>query len=132
MRPPKKTGHPHIPRHCEAPPPVRQSRVMKRSLFSLPSFALLALAGCTAEVTNPNKTHAEMQADIDFCTRQANHKYWMDPVAALLHAYDCLDAKGYKRSRKDFATRVESALGEGPKTPRAPAKPCVVPCGTPH
>jgi hypothetical protein len=106
--------------------------VMKRPPLSLAPFALLLLAGCTAEVTNPNKTAAEMQADIDFCTRQANHKYWMDPVAALLHAYDCLDAKGYKRSRKDLATQVEHAIGEGPKTPPAPPQPCRVPCRAPH
>ena len=103
-----------------------------RAFQCLAALISIALAGCTAAVTNPNKTAAEMQADIDLCTREANHKYWMDPVAALLHAYDCLDAKGYKRSRKDVATQVEQAIGEGPKAPPTPAKPCVVPCRAPH
>lgn len=89
-----------------------------------------ALAACTAQVTNPNKTLAEQQADIHFCTSQANHQYWMDPIAALYHAYDCLEAKGYKRSKRDFAAQVERALGEGPPTPQAPAQPCRVPCGS--
>jgi hypothetical protein len=104
----------------------------RRAFPCLAAILPIALAGCTAEVTNPTKTAAEMQADIDLCTRQANHKYWMDPVAALLHAYDCLDARGYKRSRKDLATQVDRAIGEGPRTPPTPPKPCVVPCGAPH
>ncbi|MEA3003323.1 MAG: hypothetical protein QOH81_2111 [Sphingomonadales bacterium] len=98
----------------------------------LPPLLLLglALAGCTAQVTNPTKTLAEQQADIGLCTRQANHKYWMDPIAALYHAYDCLEAKGYRRSDKDFATQVDRALGEHPAQPPAPALPCRIPCGT--
>jgi hypothetical protein len=95
----------------------------------LPPLLALCLAGCTAQVTNPHKSLAEQQADIDLCTRQANHKYWMDPIAALYHAYDCLEAKGYQRSDKDFATQVERAVGERPAAPRPPAQPCRVPCG---
>jgi hypothetical protein len=105
---------------------------MIKPLLWLAPLVLLPLAGCTAEVTNPGKTNAEMQADIDFCTHQANRKYWMDPVAALLHAYDCLDAKGYKRSRRDFASQVERTIGEGPKAPPTPPQPCRVPCGAPR
>jgi hypothetical protein len=94
-----------------------------------PAIAL-SLAACAAQVTNPNKTLAEQQADIQLCTHQANHKYWMDPIAALYHAYDCLEAKGYKRSDHDFAAQVERAVGERPPPAKAPAAPCRVPCGT--
>lgn len=95
----------------------------------LPILLIPALAACTAQVSNPNRTLAEQQADIHFCTSQANHKYWMDPVSALLDAYDCLDAKGYKRSRKDFAAQVERALGQPPALAKTPPEPCRVPCG---
>lgn len=96
----------------------------------LPLLPLAAIAGCTAQVSNPNKTLAEQQADIQFCTKQANHKYWMDPIAALYHAYDCLEAKGYKRSNRDLAAQVEQAVGDRPAQP--PTAPCRVPCGGPH
>lgn len=91
---------------------------------------LLAMPGCTAQVTHPTKTVAEMQADIDLCTGHANRKYWMDPVAALYNAYDCLEAKGYQRDRNDLAAKVETALGEAPPRPqdRRPGEPCKVPC----
>jgi hypothetical protein len=95
------------------------------------SATLLLLAACTAQVSHPTKSLAQQQADIDLCTKSATGKYWMDPVAALYNAYDCLEAKGYQRSRKDFAARVERALGERPATPRQraePGKPCRIPC----
>ena len=92
---------------------------------------LLLTAACAAQVTHPSKSTAEMQADIDLCTDEANRKYWMDPVAALYNAYDCLEAKGYQRDGDDFPARVERALGEAPER-RAkaaePGKPCPVPC----
>lgn len=99
---------------------------MKLAPFAL----LLLLPSCTAQVSHPTKSEAEMRTDIRLCTRQANHKYWMDPVAALYHAYDCLEAKGYQRDRHDLSGQVEQALGEdhGQPQPRAPAKPCKVPC----
>ena len=90
-----------------------------------------ALCGCTAQVTHPTKSLAEMEVDIDRCTDDANRKYWMDPVAALYNAYDCLEARGYRRSHKDLAARVEQAI-EGREPPSAegaaPAAPCRVPC----
>ena len=92
------------------------------------------LAGCTAKVTHPTKSVAEMEVDIDQCTDQSSRKYWMDPVAALYNAYDCLEAKGYQRSHKDLAARVEQAIeGTGPRAkakaqPKAPSMPCPVPC----
>jgi hypothetical protein len=95
----------------------------------LPILLVPALAACTAQVSNPGRTLAEQQADIHFCTSKANHKYWMDPVSALFDAYDCLDAKGYKRSQKDFAAQVERALGQPPALSKAPPEPCRVPCG---
>ena len=109
---------------------------------SLPALIAAAslLAGCATQVSHPTKSTAEMQADIDLCTGEAERKYWMDPVAALYNSYDCLEAKGYQRDRSDFASKVERALGEaparraaatGPATPPPPAepgKPCKVPC----
>jgi hypothetical protein len=76
------------------------------------------LAACTAQVTHPTKTVSEQQVDIDSCTREANHKFWMDPVAALYNAYDCLEAKGYKRVNKAMAAKVEQTVG--PSAPRPP------------
>jgi hypothetical protein len=95
----------------------------------LPLLAALLLAGCAAKVTHPTKTLAEQQVDIDMCTDAANDKYWMDPVAALLNAYDCLEAKGYRRGSKDVSARLEKAVKERPAKARpAPATPCRVPC----
>jgi hypothetical protein len=90
----------------------------------------VALAGCQAKVSHPTKTLAEQQVDIQGCTKSANDKYWMDPVAALLNAYDCLEAKGYQRGNADVAAGVERAVTEGRQTkaPSEPAKPCRVPC----
>ena len=89
---------------------------------------LLCVAACTAQVSHPTKSLAEQQVDIDYCTQAANHKYWMDPIAALLNAYDCLEAKGYKRGNAKVAEKVESAV-RGPKRPAArPSAPCRVPC----
>jgi hypothetical protein len=100
-----------------------------RLLHALPVPLILPLiAACTASVTHPTKTEAEMRTDIDLCTRDANRRYWMDPVAALYNAYDCLEAKGYRRSRNDMAAQVERALGEDRARPRPPAAPCRVPC----
>ena len=92
-------------------------------------LVLILPAACAAQVTHPTKSPAQMQADIDICTEQANRAYWMDPVAAMYHAYDCLEAKGYQRDGKHFSAQVEKALGEAPKKkPQGPAKPCAVPC----
>ena len=95
---------------------------------------ILCLAACTAKVSHPTKSLAEQQVDIDYCTQWANHKYWMDPIAALYNAYDCLEAKGYRRGQKDLAGQVEQALGEGQRArqPRPPNQPCAVPCGKPR
>ena len=99
-------------------------RAMKALLVALP----LLLAACTAQVSHPTKTLAEQQTDIDFCTREANHKYWMDPIAALLHAYDCLEAKGYQRSNKKVSAQVESAVRGKDRPATRPNQPCRVPC----
>jgi hypothetical protein len=117
-----------------------------------PLIFALALAACTAQVTHPTKPLAEQQADIDFCTREANRKYWMDPIAALYHAYDCLEAKGYQRVNKALAAKVQQTVGptaprpprpaDAPVPPPAPAparpapkpgvvEPCKIPC-KPH
>ncbi|MEA3064478.1 MAG: hypothetical protein QOJ27_917 [Sphingomonadales bacterium] len=91
----------------------------------------LLLAACTAQVSHPTKTLAEQQVDIDFCTREANHKYWMDPVAALLNAYDCLEAKGYRKEKSGFEAQVERAASADRvrrRDPADPTRPCTVPC----
>ncbi len=92
------------------------------------SLSLVLLAGCAAQVSHPTKSEPEMRADIRLCTRQANHKYWMDPVAALYNAYDCLEAKGYRREHGDLAGQVERAMGENRAQPKGPAQACRVPC----
>jgi hypothetical protein len=94
---------------------------------------LLLLASCAARVTHPTKNVSEMQADIDLCTDNANRKYWMDPVAALYNAYDCLEAKGYQRASADTEAKVERALGEGRARhdQAGPVMPCQVPCRAP-
>jgi hypothetical protein len=92
--------------------------------------AVLLLAGCQANVTHPTKTLAEQQVDIDACTKWANDKYWMDPVAALLNAYDCLGAKGYRKGNAGVEAKVEQGMKRHAST-RAPAEPplpCRVPC----
>lgn len=95
--------------------------------------ALLALAAaaCTAQVSHPTKTLAEQQVDVDLCTSAANRKYWMDPIAALLNAYDCLEAKGYRKEKNSLKVQVERAAGEDRERRRSrgePQKPCAVPC----
>ena len=95
------------------------------------SFLPLALlAGCATQVSHPTKSESEMRADIKLCTDKANSKYWMDPIAALYNAYDCLEAKGYKREGGNLAGQVEKALGEGrdKDQPRTPPGPCPIPC----
>jgi outer membrane biogenesis lipoprotein LolB len=93
--------------------------------------SVLLLAACTAQVSHPTKTLAEQQVDIDFCTREANHKYWMDPVAALLNAYDCLEAKGYRKEKNGFEAQVERAVKDDRvrrTDPSDPTRPCTIPC----
>jgi hypothetical protein len=97
--------------------------------FLLVPPLVVGLAACTATVTHPTKSAAEMNADVTACTRESNRRYWMDPVAALYTAYDCLEARGYQRSERDFAAKVERAMGErAPPPPAHPPGPCRVPC----
>ena len=99
--------------------------------FAPLALLALAVAACTAQVSHPTKTLAEQQVDVDFCTREANRKYWMDPIAALLNAYDCLEAKGYRKEKSDLKAQVERAAGEDRIRRRdrgEPQKPCAVPC----
>jgi hypothetical protein len=91
-------------------------------------LVLLLVAGCAAKVYHPTKTDAEMHADIDRCTKWANDKYWMDPVAALLNAYDCLEELGYRKGNGELQGKVRKAMAVTPKGPSGPAQPCAVPC----
>jgi hypothetical protein len=86
------------------------------------------LIGCATAVYHPQKTEGEMQADVNLCTAAANQKYWMDPIAALLNAYDCLEAKGYSRKNKDFARQVEKSARKTKRGSPSPVLPCRVPC----
>jgi hypothetical protein len=95
-------------------------------------FALIPLsAACSTKVYNPALTAAQQEADIALCSDQANRRFWMDPIAALYNAYDCLEAKGYRREQPALAAQLEQALGGGSRPkPAAPAAPCKVPCRT--
>jgi hypothetical protein len=97
---------------------------------TLALIVAVALGGCAARVSHPTKTLAEQQVDIDQCTDTANEKYWMDPIAALYNAYDCLEAKGYRRGNAEVNAKVQRAVEERrPATPGGePRKPCKVPC----
>jgi len=101
---------------------------MKLPLWPLP----VLLSACAAQVSHPTKSEPEMRADIKLCTDHANHRFWMDPLAALYNAYDCLEAKGYQRGHTGLARQVEQALGERRTGPPAPVQPCRVPCRAPH
>lgn len=100
---------------------------MMRAVFLA---ALLLLPSCATEVYHPTKSEAEMKVDIDGCTSWANRKYWMDPLAALLNAYDCLEAKGYARGRSGLDTKVQKAVNEDRVKNDKPVLPCRVPCTT--
>jgi hypothetical protein len=91
-------------------------------------FCLGLLTACATAVYHPQKSESEMQADVNLCTSAANKKYWMDPIAALLNAYDCLEAKGYSRKNEEFARRVERSAGETRNGNSGPVLPCRVPC----
>ena len=100
---------------------------MRLLLFVLP----LLVAGCATRVYNPNKTAQQQAADIELCSDYANGRFWMDSIAALYDAYDCLEAKGYTREQKGLAADLERALGGGPRKKPGPVKACVVPCRGP-
>lgn len=95
--------------------------------------APLVIAGCTAQVSHPTKTLAQQQVEIEGCTDAANDKYWMDPIAALYNAYDCLEAKGYRRGNAAADANVARTVKERrPDTQGgAPRVPCRVPCVKP-
>ena len=94
-------------------------------------LSALLLAACTAQVSHPTKTLAEQQVDIQHCTEWANDKYWMDPVAALLNAYHCLEARGYRKEKAGLKEQVERAVGDDRvrrRDPKDPTRPCTIPC----
>jgi hypothetical protein len=99
----------------------------------LPLAAAVLIAGCTAQVSHPTKTLAQQQVEIEACTDAANDKYWMDPIAALYNAYDCLEAKGYRRGNAAADANVARTVKERrpEKEGGEPRTPCRVPCGAP-
>jgi hypothetical protein len=100
---------------------------MRRLLTLLLPIAALA-PSCATQVYHPTKSEIEMQADIQLCSDEANRKFWMDSIAALYNAYDCLEAKGYTRAQSSAGERVEKAVAAGAKTKGAPVEACRVPC----
>jgi hypothetical protein len=98
---------------------------MRVLLLALPLIA----GGCATKVYNPTRTLAQQRADIQFCSDEANRRFWMDSIAALYNAYDCLEARGYTREKPAFGAELERALG-GPPPPKKPdpVLPCRVPC----
>ncbi len=91
----------------------------------------LLLAGCATAVTHPTRSPEQMRVDIAHCTEEADRRYWMDPVAALYNAYDCLEAMGYQRRQSALQRAVEgdmSARGQRPPAAPAQGRPCQVPC----
>ena len=98
--------------------------------IAYPAALLLLAPACATKVYHPAKSPTEMQADIRFCSDEANRKFWMDPVAALYNAYDCLEAKGYSRAQAQAGKNVERAVARSRKR-LAPGEVCRVPCRTP-
>jgi hypothetical protein len=99
---------------------------MRVLLLALPLFA----GGCATKVYNPAKTAAQQRADIQVCSDEANRRFWMDSIAALYNAYDCLEAKGYTREQSTLGADLERALGGGSVKKPGPVLPCRVPCRT--
>ena len=97
---------------------------MRLFLLALPLLA----AGCTTTVSHPTKTAQQQAADIQLCSDEAHRKYWMDALAALYSAYDCLEAKGYSRQEPSLGTELQRALGGKPPPKPGPVLPCRVPC----
>ena len=97
---------------------------MRLLLFAVPLLA----AGCATKVYNPAKTAEQQAADIQVCSDEANRKFWMDSIAALYNAYDCLEAKGYTREQPAMGAELERALGGGTQKKPGPPLPCKVPC----
>ncbi len=100
---------------------------MKLALCAL----VLLLAGCTATVWHPDRTREQMEADIARCTDEADRRYSLDAVAAMLDAFSCLEEMGYRRQHSGLAARVEEDLKQRPRpAPSAPppGAPCQVPC----
>ncbi|HEX8400860.1 MAG TPA: hypothetical protein VF628_04075 [Allosphingosinicella sp.] len=60
---------------------------------------LLLLGGCVVQVTHPTRSRAEQERDIKICDDQGFYESPNDPLLAYQLAYDCLEAKGYKRRK---------------------------------
>lgn len=92
----------------------------------VPALLPFALAACATAVHHPDKSEAEMQADIDRCSAEAKAIFSIDPLLTLDRAYRCLDALGYRRDRPGLSAGVGEALArpEGETAPQG----CRVPC----
>ena len=95
---------------------------------------ILFTSACTTQVYHPAKTEPEMRADIKLCSDEAHRKHWLDSVAALYHAYDCLDAKGYTRAQAIAGSKTAPVRAPAPApavVKTAPVEACRVPCSDP-
>jgi hypothetical protein len=88
---------------------------------------VLVAGGCTTTVSHPTRTAAQQKADIRRCNAAAERRYKYDAISLTVAAFNCLEAKGYRREgtvpglRK---TRGASAPAGGV----TPKRPCTVPC----
>lgn len=94
----------------------------------LPTALLLLAAGCATNVTHPERSDAQMRADVASCSNQANERYQLDPVAALYNAYDCLEGMGYQRNRTGLEAFVEENFAGRRRAARPGVRVCQVPC----
>jgi hypothetical protein len=63
----------------------------------MPIIALLG--GCAVQVYHPTRTRAEQERDIRICDDQGYYSSPHDPLLAYQLAHDCLEAKGYQRTK---------------------------------
>jgi hypothetical protein len=93
---------------------------------TVPAILPFALAACATAVHHPDKSEAEMHADIERCSAEAKAIFSIDPLLTLDRAYRCLDALGYKRDRPGLGTGMRDALAR--PEPVTPPQSCRVPC----
>jgi hypothetical protein len=61
--------------------------------------AVLLLGGCAAQVYHPTKSRAQSERDIKTCSDHGKLASPYEPISALNIAYECLEAKGYRRGK---------------------------------
>jgi len=82
--------------------------------------------GCTTTVSHPTRTTAQQKADIRRRGALAERRYKYDAVSMTVAAFNCLEAKGYKR--EGTVAGFRRARGAAPPARRISRTPCQVPC----